>query len=84
DSILSVPEINAIQWVQGVGTDLPIMQWIPFIKKIQASGKSLVVDLHPSELEAFIGEMSPEGLMLCMNSSDEEEQQKILKRVEKW
>ncbi|NIV40517.1 MAG: hypothetical protein GWN58_67285, partial [Anaerolineae bacterium] len=42
DAILSVPEIHAIQWVQGVGDDLPIMQWVPFIKEIQARGVPVV------------------------------------------
>ncbi len=28
DTILSVPEVHAIQWVQGVGDDQPIMQCV--------------------------------------------------------
>lgn len=84
DSILDVKEIAAIQWVQGQGDDKPIMQWIPLIKKIQDAGKSVVVDLDKTELEEFIGVMKPEGLLLCIDSHDEDEQSKILKRVEKW
>ena len=83
DQILNLPEINAIQWVQGVGDDFPIMQWIPFIKKIQAAGKSVVVDLQISELEGFIAAMDPKGLMLCI-AADPEIQPEIVKRVEKW
>lgn len=37
DRILAIPEIQAIQWVHGVGDDAPIMQWLPVIKKIQAA-----------------------------------------------
>ena len=44
DRILEVPQIQAIQWVQGVGDDLPILQWLPVIRKIQAAGKGVVVD----------------------------------------
>jgi len=83
DHLLAIPEINAIQWVQGVGDDLPIMQWVPFIKKIQAAGKSVVVDLKVSELESFLGEMDPKGLLLCI-AADEKIQPDIIKRVEKW
>jgi len=83
DHILAMPEINAIQWVQGVGNDMPIMQWVPFIKKIQAAGKSVVIDLQVSELESFINEMDPRGLFLCI-AADEEIQPAIMKRVEKW
>ncbi len=84
DSILEVPEITAIQWVQGLGKDAPIMQWVPLIKKIQAAGKSIVIDLDKAELEEFISLTEPHGLMLCIDSRDEEEQKEILKRVEKW
>lgn len=83
DHILAIPEINAIQWVQGVGDDLPIMQWVPFIKKIQAAGKSVVVDLHLNELEDFIGAMDPEGLLLCI-AAEENIQPGIIKRIGKW
>lgn len=84
DSILEIPEIHAIQWVQGVGDDRPILQWIPLIKKIQAAGKSVVVDLERKELEDFVGSMDPKGLMLCIASDEEDEQREILKRVERW
>jgi hypothetical protein len=83
DKILALKEINAIQWVQGVGVDLPIMQWVPFIKKLQASGKSVVVDLQLNELEDFISAMNPKGLLLCI-AADENIQPDIIKRVEKW
>jgi hypothetical protein len=83
DRILEMPEINAIQWVQGVGDDLPIMQWVPFIRKIQAAGKSVVVDLQLHELEDFIGAMEPKGLLLCI-AADPRIQPDIIKRIEKW
>jgi len=83
DHILDIKEINAIQWVQGMGYDTPIMQWVPFIKKIQAAGKSLVLDIQVSELEDFIAAVEPEGIMLCI-SADEAVQPDIIKRIEKW
>ncbi len=83
DRILAMPEINAIQWVQGVGDDLPVMQWVPFIKKIQNAGKSVVVDLQVSELEGFMREMDPKGILLCI-AADKDMQPAIMKRVEKW
>ncbi|MBU3188111.1 hypothetical protein K9O30_00735 [Clostridium bowmanii] len=84
DTILEVKEIQAIQWVQGAGEDTPILQWLPLIKKVQAAGKSVVVDLLKEELEEFIGNIRPDGLLLCITSDSEEEQKQILKRVEKW
>ena len=83
DIILEVPEIQAIQWVQGAGNK-PIMQWVPLIKKIQSAGKSVVIDLEPDELEDFISSVKPEGILLCLAVDDEVIQEQILKRIEIW
>ena len=83
DMILELPEINAIQWVQGMGNDLPIMQWVPFIKKIQAAGKSVVVVLTPAELEPFMAEVAPKGILLCINAGLDI-QDAIIKKVSSW
>ena len=83
DMILSVPKIQAIQWVQGMGLDMPIMQWVPLLKRLQAAGKSIVIDLQLDELEHFIAAMEPEGLLLCL-AADEDIQPEIIKRIERW
>jgi hypothetical protein len=84
DLLLDIKEINAIQWVQGVGDDEPIMQWLPFIKKLQASDKALMLDMKLSELDEFMSDISPKGIMLCLSSNDENEQREIIRKVEKW
>lgn len=84
DTILSIPEVHAIQWVQGVGDDLPIMQWVPFIKEIQARGVPIVVDLNKDELDEFVEAMDPHGLFLWVATDNEEEERALLKKVEKW
>ena len=83
DHILHIPQIQAYQWVQGIGDDFPIMQWIPVIKKIQAAGKGVVVDVQLSELEPFMAAIKPEGLYLCI-PAEESVQPDVLKRIEKW
>ncbi len=84
DAILSVPEVHALQWVQGVGDDQPIMQWTPFLKSLQARKVPVIVDLTKYELDAFMAEMSPEGLLLWVATENEEEELAILKRLEQW
>jgi hypothetical protein len=84
DQILTLPKLQAIQWVQGMGEDTPILQWIPLIKKIQAAGKGVVVDLTPQELEPFIAEVSAKGMYLCISTGSVEEEKAVLKRIEKW
>ena len=84
DALLDCDEIQGYQWVQGVGNDRPIMQWLPLIKRIQDRGKGVIVDLQVSELEPFIDAMRPEGIYLCIDESDPETQREILKRLLKW
>ena len=50
---------------------------------IQAAGKSVLVDLQLAELEEFIENMDPKGLMLCI-AADETIQPDVIRRVEKW
>lgn len=84
DEIVKIDGIQAIQWVQGVGNDKPIMQWIDFIKKLQKTGKSLVIDVAPEELDGFLNAMDPKGIYLCIAEKDPEQQQRILDRLLKW
>jgi hypothetical protein len=83
DSILDLPNLVGIQWVQGYGKDQPILQWVPLVKKIQNAGKSVIVDLLPAELDDFIKQVDPTGIMLWINA-DPVNQEDILKRIKRW
>jgi len=83
DSILTLPNLVGIQWVQGYGDDKPIMQWIPLIEKIQAAGKSAIVDLQLEELDQFMSKVDPTGIMLWI-PAEPKDQQDILGRVKVW
>lgn len=56
-----------MQWVQGMAADTPILQWIPLIQRVQAAGKSIIVDLQLGELDQFLSRVRPEGIFLCMD-----------------
>lgn len=84
DPILSIPEIDAIQWVQGAGDNNLIGQWKPLIRKIQSAGRSVMVYLQPGELDDFMSDMKPGGIMLCIPSSGEEAERAMLKQISKW
>jgi len=81
--LLEIPEIKGIQYVQGVGDDQPIMQWIRDLQMIQQAGKSLVVDIALDELEPFMEALKPEGVLLCLDA-EEELQPQIIQRVARW
>jgi hypothetical protein len=59
------------------------MQWLDVIKKIQAAGKVVLVDLQLDELEPFVSAMKPDGLYLCI-AAEEKIQPDILKRLANW
>jgi hypothetical protein len=83
DVILEQPGIQAIQWVQGLGTDWPILQWLPLLKRILAAGKSVLVDVPAEELDEFMRAMPREGVFLCLGVQEGTELQ-TLKRIERW
>ena len=83
DSILTLPNLAAIQWAQGYGEDAPIMQWLPLIEKIQAAGKSAIVDLQLDELDEFMSRTDPAGIMLWIPAGPKD-QADVLARVKNW
>lgn len=83
DQLLAIPEIHAIQWVQGLGQDQPIMQWMPLIHKILDVGKSILLEVSLDEMEPLMHEVSPRGIMLCMSVA-QNEQQTVLQKLHSW
>ena len=84
EQIMSLPNTNAFQWVQGAGETYPIMQWIPLIQRMLAGGKSVNIILQASELDAFMEKVSPKGILLTIKTSEDDEKIEILKKIEKW
>ena len=39
DAILELPNVGALQWVQGAGNGQPILQWVPLIRRMVAAGQ---------------------------------------------
>jgi hypothetical protein len=83
DSILTLPNLAGVQWVQGYGQDKPIMQWIPLVEKVQQADKSIIVDLQLDELDEFMSKVDPTGIMLWI-PAEPEDQHAILEKVSKW
>ena len=83
DLLLSVPGINAIQWVPGAGND-PMSEWIPMLQKIQKARKSIICKCEKWEVEKLVKELKPEGLLVETTCGSRGEADKILKNVKKW
>jgi hypothetical protein len=85
DAILTLPNVKGIQWVQGAGETEPILQWVPYIQKIQEAGVGIVVSLKPEELDPLMAALRPEGLFLCvLPTQGDEQEHDILRRVARW
>jgi hypothetical protein len=84
EAILSVPQVHAIQWVQGVGDDQPIMQWIPLIQRLQDRGVPVIVDLSKHELDDFMAAMRPEGLFLWIATDNTDEELALIEKLLTW
>lgn len=83
DSILDIDGIGAVQVVQGVGDDEPIMQWLPLIKKIVDRGKGVVVSLKKEELREFMSNIGHKGIYLTL-AAEAGEMPGIMKMIEEW
>ena len=84
DSILSVPEVQCIQWVQGIADNYPILQHLDFIRHVQSKNKGIIVDLAKQDLEEYMERMNAKNHFLWIATESEDEEMAILKKVEKW
>jgi hypothetical protein len=83
DRILKMPSLGGVQWVYGAGNPTA-SHWIPEIKKIQAAGKCVHIQVEPGELEILLKEIEPEGIMYNINANSEDEAKELLKLTEKY
>lgn len=82
DRLLRIRKLKGIQWVYGAGRPTA-SHWIPVIKKIQAAGKCVQIEVKPEELNIMLEELMPEGLMYVIYAESEEEGKALLKMAEK-
>ncbi len=60
DSILSLPELNAVQWVYGEGKPGP-MHWLDVYRKIRAAGKRMMMVGTPDEFYEVSAAIGSDG-----------------------
>jgi len=83
DSLLSIPELSAIQWVYGAGHGR-CSDWMPVYKRVQAAGKGLQLHLEVDELDLFFSELKPEGVWFGVSVANREEAEAAIRRVAQW
>lgn len=84
DKILSVKQLNAVQWVYGAGNG-SAKDWIHVYKKIQAAGKGIQIFAQIEDLNAIFDNLKPEGTMMVVYSvKDTTTAKDIIRKVEQW
>ena len=84
DSLLEIPELNAIQWVYGEGNGRA-SDWMRVYKKCQAAGKGLEIWMQPDEIDPFTENLRPEGLWIGLSGiNSREEAEAAIKKIERW
>jgi hypothetical protein len=83
DDLLAIEKLGAIQWVFGAGNE-PASKWMRVYKRVQAAGKGLHIGIEPGELDFFMENLKPEGVMLQTWAASPEEADAMIARVAKW
>jgi hypothetical protein len=65
DSILSIRELDAVQWVFGAGNE-GYGRWVDVYRRIQGAGKGVEVICTLEEIDRVIETLSPKGLYLSV------------------
>jgi len=84
DTLLAIPELDAIQWVPGAGRE-EFARWIPVYQRVQAAGKAVQVLCKFSEIDTIIEALDPHGVLLSIGEvPSREAAEDMLRKLEKW
>jgi hypothetical protein len=84
DSILDIPELDALQWVCGAGNE-GYHKWVQVYQRAQAAGKGIQVVCQMDELDQVMETLDPHGLFLSVGGvPSREAAEGMLKAIETW
>jgi hypothetical protein len=84
DSLLSIAELDAIQFVFGAGNK-GFHKWVDVYRRIQATGKGIQVTCAFDELPQVMETLDPRGLYLDVGGAPSHEAvEGALRELEKW
>jgi len=85
DSLLEIPQLDAIQWVCGSGNE-GYHRWVNVYQKIQSAGKGIELHCHVRELDQIFETLRPEGVWFAGigGITNREEAEYVVKRIERW
>ena len=81
DSLLSINELDCIQWVPGEGNpDSGEECWIPLYRKIQERGKLIQIMVPPEKVMRVLARI-PRGIAIRTTCSSNEEARSLIKKI---
>lgn len=84
DSILSIRELDAVQWVFGAGNE-DYARWVDVYRRIQTAGKGVEVICALQEVDQVMETLSPQGLYLSVEDVPSYEAGvDLLARLTRW
>ncbi len=84
DTLLSIPEIHAIQWVPGAGHDY-WADWIKVYQRIQAAHKAFCLQVPIDDLDLLFDVLRPEGAWVSVGGiGDPETADRVLNKLGSW
>jgi hypothetical protein len=87
DSVLSIPELDALQWEPGAGNPHTghKVWWDKVWKKVYAAGKSAFLHGVPAvEVEPFVKEFGQEGTLIITHTETENQARKLMDESIRW
>jgi hypothetical protein len=84
DSILSIPDLDALQWVPGAG-NLGYHRWVEVYQRAQTADKGIQVNCEIGEVDLVIETLDPHGVYLSVSGVPSvEAAEEMLVKLEKW
>ena len=85
DSLLAIPELDAVQWVPGAGRE-GFKKWIHVNQRIQQADKGIYLTCDISDLPSVFENLRPEGVWFAGISgiNDRETAARVVKSIENW
>ena len=83
DVLLSIKEIDGIQWVYGEGQPTA-RHWIPLLQKIQKAGKRIEICVEKDDIKPLLENLAPQGLSMRTRAKNETEAKEMVAFVQNF
>ena len=84
DSLLSIRDLDALQWVPGAGNE-GFHRWVEVYQRAQSAHKAIQVVCTMDEVDLVIDTLDPHGVFLSVSEvSSREAAETMLRKLERW